>query len=85
MNWEYLIKVATLIIGALSLIDKGYELVKKRQARQARRHLISRHTKSANWSLNLKNKLSSFHLLPQNDLVLLSNFIARGYLLKKIS
>jgi hypothetical protein len=81
MDWELLIKVATIIIGGLTLIDKSYELVKKRRARQ---RIYRRPIKSENFLNFLKKKLSGLHFSPPGELVLLSNFMGAALLIKKI-
>jgi len=79
MEWELAIKVATILIGGLTLIDKGYELIKKRRAQ---RRVYTRPLKSTQWFVSLKKKLAVLYS-PPDDLVLLSNYMGAPLLLKK--
>ena len=81
MDWELAIKVATILVGGLTLLDKGYELIKKRQAR---RRVYSRHLKSPSFLTFLKKKLSTAKTnLLNNDLILMSNYMGVHYFIKK--
>lgn len=80
MNWELVLKVATLIISTLALVDKGYELIKKRRARK---RVYKTVLKSPNFLSFLKKKAFSPKLF-KSDLVLLSNFMPPTLFKKKI-
>lgn len=79
MDWELVIKVATIVVGGLTLLDKGYELIKKRRAQT---RVYRRPTKAPNFLRFLKKKLFGISLYGK-DLVLMSNFMA-PMLLKKV-
>jgi hypothetical protein len=80
MEWELAVKVATIIVGGLTLLDKGYELIKRRRARQ---RVYRRHLKSTSFLTNLKKKLPEFLPAPNGDLILLSSFMGAPMLFKK--
>jgi hypothetical protein len=80
VEWELAIKVATILIGGLTLIDKGYELIKKRRARK---RVYVRSPKSTSFLAFLKKRLSRLVSSPSNDLILLSSFMGAPLLLKK--
>jgi hypothetical protein len=80
MNWELALKVATIVVSGLTLLDKGYELIKKRSIS---RRFVRTPRLARSWYLSFKKQISQLQNSTKNDLVLLSNFMETSTLLKK--